>query len=249
MRKKVISIIIPYLFLFLPFAVFAVEPVSFVITKYQENYTILDDGKADVVLTISTEMPLEKQLIIPIAIDNIQNTTIQTPDKNIQVLLITIDNLVYISIIPDSLKIVENNTITINLSINDFITEDGFLFRKKSALIPLISNYPNNNKSNIFIDTYDAVVTIPTNYKLDKNDLKNAGADFKIDLNENNRVLKISADYQNLHSIKHESVLLSESFNPIILLGLIIGLLLLYFVYFSSLIKYEEPVQDVALRY
>ena len=143
---------------------------------------------------------------------------------------------------------------TINLKIDDFILRDGFIFRKKSASIPLISNYPSNSKNNIFIDVYSSVITIPGNYKLEKNEIGKSGSDYEIYLSENElsdnaRELKISAEYLNLHSIKHELIQLSRGFNPIILMGLIIGLLVLYLIYFSSLIKYEEPVQKATTRY
>ena len=80
-------------------------------------------------------------------------------------------------------------------------------------------------------------------------------SEYKIYLNESDdlsdhfRKLKISSEYLNLHSIKHEPIQLSIGFNPIILIGLIVGLLVLYLIYFSSLIKYEEPVQDAATKY
>ena len=254
MRKKIKSIFIQCLILLLPLATFAAEPTSIVFTQYQENYTIHKDNKAEIVLTLSTEKPLEEQFIFPLAIDNIQNAEVHTSNKNIKVSLIIIDNQVYLEIIPDPTVIDEINTLTINLIINDFIMRDGFIFRKKSASIPLISNYPDNSKKNIFIDAYTSIITIPGNYKLEKNEVVKIGSDYKIylnesDLSDNVREIKISGEYFNLHSIKHKSIQLSRAFNPIILMILIFGLLALYLIYFSSLIKYEEPVKTAATRY
>jgi len=255
MRRKITSIFILCLILFLPLATFAVEPTSIVFTRYQENYIIHKDNKAEIVLTLSTEKPIAEPFVFPLAINNIENAEVHTSDKNIQVSLITIDNQIYLEIKPDPTVIDEINTITINLIINDFIIGEGFIFRKKSASIPLISNYPGNSKKNIFIDAYSSVITIPGNYKLEKNEIEKSDSDYKFYLNESDnlsdrvRKLKISAEYLNLHSIKHESVQLSRGFNPIILMVIIIGLLVLYLVYFSSLIKYEEPVKKAATRY
>ena len=254
MRRKITSVFIQCLILLLPLATLAVEPVSIVFTRYQETYTINKDNKAEVILTISPKNPLESRLIFPLAINNIQNAEVHTSDKNIQVSLITIDNQVYLEINPVPAIISGNNTLTIDLIINDFIMGNGFIFRKKSALIPLISNYPSNNKNNIFIDSYSSVITIPDNFNLDNNELGKSGSDYIIYLNKNDlsdhvRELKISAEYLNLHSIKHESIQLSRAFNPIILMVLIFGLLALYLIYFSSLIKYEEPVKTAATRY
>lgn len=255
MRRKATSIFIHCLMIFLPLASFAVEPTSIVFTRYQENYTIHENKMADIVLTISIEKPLEEKLIFPLAINNLQNAEVQTTAKNIEVSLITIDNRVYLEINPGPTIIPGNNTLTINLKINDFIIEDGVFFRKKSAFIPLISNYPSNSKNNVFIDIYTANISIPENYKLEKNDVGKRSSEYKIYLNESDdlsdhfRKLKISSEYLNLHSIKHEPIQLSIGFNPIILIGLIVGLLVLYLIYFSSLIKYEEPVQDAATKY
>ena len=255
MRRKATYIIIQCLIILLPLATFAGEPTSIVFTQYQENYNIHKDNRVEIILTLSTEKPLVEQFVFPLAIDNIQNAEVHTSNKNIQVALITIDNQVYLEINPDTTIIAESNTLTIILKIDDFIIRDGIIFRKKSASIPLISNYPSNSKKNIFIDAYSSVITIPGNYKLEKNEVEKSGSDYKIYLNENDnlsdhvRKLKISAEFLNLHSIKHESVQLSRGFNPIILMVLIIALLVLYLIYFSSLIKYEEPVKKAATRY
>ena len=254
MRRKVTSNIIQCLILLLPLATFAVEPTSIVFTRYQENYIIHKDNKAEITLTLSTEKSIAEPFLFPLAINNNQDAEVHTSNKNIQVSLITIDNQVYLEINPDPTIISGNKTLTINLTINDFITGDGFIFRKKSASIPLISNYPNNSKNNIFIDAYSSVITIPENYKLEKNEIGKSDSDYKIFLDENElsdhvREVKISAQYLNLHSIKHELVQLSRAFNPIILMVLIFGLLALYLIYFSSLIKYEEPVQKATTRY
>ena len=254
MIRKITSVFILCLMLFLPLATFAAEPTSIVFTRYQENYIIQKDNKAEVSLTLSTEKPITEPFVFPLEINNIQNSEVHTSDKNIKVSLITIDDQVYLQIIPDSTVIDEINTITINLIIDDFIMRNGFIFRKKSASIPLISNYPSNSKNNIFIDVYSSVITIPGNYNLEKNEIGKSDSDYKIYMSENDlsgsaRELKISAEYLNLHSIKHESIQLSRAFNPIILMVLIFGLLALYLIYFSSLIKYEEPVQKAATRY
>lgn len=254
MKRKATSIIIQCLMLFLPLANFAVEPTSIVFIRYQENYTIQKDNKADVVLTISTEKPLKEKLIFPLAINNIQNAEVQTANKNIEVSLITIHDQVYLEIKPNSSEVMENHTIVINLLIADMIKEDGFFFRNKLVMIPLISNYPSNSKNNVFIDAYTANITIPESYKLEQNDIEKSSSDYKIYLNKNEliktgRILKISSEYLNLHSIKHATIKLSGGFNPLILMGLIAALLVLYFIYFSSLIKHKDPVKNAETRY
>ena len=254
MQRKVTSIIIQCLIMCLPLATIANNPTSIVFTRYQENYIIHDNNKVEIDLTFSTEKPLEEQLIIPLEISNIKNAKVETSYKNIQVSLIEIDHQVYLEINPNPSIISENNTLTINLIIDDFIIGDGFIFRNKSASIPLISSFPTHSKNNIFIDAYSSVITIPGNYKLKKDEIGKSDSAYKIYLNKSNlsdhvQKLRISAEYLNLHSIKHESIQLSSSFNPIILMGLIVVLLVLYLVYFSSLIKYEEPVEKAESRY
>jgi hypothetical protein len=254
MRKIILSVFIHCLILFLPLATMAVEPSLTVFTVYQENYTILKNNKANITLSFSTEKPLEGKLLIPLAINNIQNAEVSTSDENIQVSLVTINNNTYLEINPDVTIGNEINTLTINLKIEDFIMGKGFFFRKKIAMIPLISNYPGNSKSNIFIDSYISVISIPGNYNLDNLDIGDVESDYKIyfdksGLSDHDLKLQISAENLNLHAINHEAIQLSKSFNPIILMVLIIALLALYLVYFSSLIKYEEPVQSTASRY
>jgi hypothetical protein len=240
--------------MFLPLTTFAVVPTSIVFTQYQENYKLFKNKNAEVVLTLSTEKPIEKPLIIPIAIDNNQYAEVRTSDSFIQASIISIENQVYLQIIPDTTIIDKKNTLTIVLSINNFVKQNGFLFLNKSASIPLISNYPSISKKNVFIDLYSSIITLPGNYKPEKDEIEKSDSVYKINFNENQhsdngQKLNISAEYLNLHSIKHESIQLSRSFNPIILMVLIIGLLVLYLIYFSSLIKYEEPVQNVSSRY
>jgi hypothetical protein len=254
MRKKITFVFILCLILFLPLATIAIEPTLTVFTSYQENYTILKNNKANIDLSFSTEKPLEGQLLIPLAINNINNAEVNTPEEYIQVSLVTINNKTYLEINPDAAIISEINTLLISLKIDNFIMGEGFFFRKKIAMIPLISNFPDNSKSNIFIDAYTSVISIPANYKLDSDDIHGSGSDYKIYFNESSRSnndlkLQISAENLNLHSINQEAIQLSKSFNPILLMVLIIGLLALYLVYFSSLIKYEEPVQSTASRY
>jgi hypothetical protein len=254
MKRKVTLIIIQCLILFLPLAIYADEPTSIVFTRYQENYTLHNNRNAEVALTLSTENPLKNSLIIPLAIKNNQNAEVVSSDNNIEVSLITIKNQVYLQIFPDTTIIYENNTLNIVLKIDDFVKENGIFFRSKSTSLPLISNYPSNNKNNIFIDVYSSVITLPGNYKPEKDEISQIDSAFKIYLEEagtinRERQLKISAEYLNLHSIKQELIPLSSGFNPIILMVLIIGLLILYLFYFSSLIKHEDPVKNVAERF
>lgn len=251
MERKTTTIFIYCALVLLSLGAFAAEPTSIVFTQYQENYLIHEDNITEVVLTFSTENPLEEELLFPLALKSIKNTTVKTTDKSLHVSLIEIDEQVYIIIKPDPFRINKSNTIILSLILNDFITEDGLFFLKKTARIPLISNYPSNNKDNVFIDAFSAYIKVPENYKLDQYQLvkNNIGYEVYItdDLN-NGRTIKVSKEYLNLHSIKQALILVSISFNHIVLLILIIGLLLFYLIYFTNLIKFKEPMQNAAIK-
>lgn len=243
MGRKTKSLILNFLFLILPLVSLAVEPTSFVFSQYHENYTVIENKYTEVAITFSSENPLNKQLFIPLAISNIEKAEVKTNSKNLEVSLITIDSLVYLNINPDIQDYSGENTISIVLLLTDFITKEGFFFQKKLAFIPLISNYPKKSKNNIFIEAYEASIHLPLNYNHSQKDRVKSDSAYHINLiqsEETGETLMISAEFLNLHSINHKAVLLSIGFNPVILMLIIIALLTIYLVYFSSLIKSKE---------
>ena len=249
MKRILFGIIIQLIILLNPLVGFAVKPVSVVFKSYHESIRILNSNTALASITFITANPLTETLLLPFVIDQEQITNIKFNSSEVNAFFIKIEGRTYLSIGTVLTDNSINNVISVEFKMQNFLEEDGFLFKNKTFGVPLISNYPSSSKNNIFIDEYKAQIEIPAVFELSKNYLKKGNVDYKIETgntspSKESRVFTLSASYLNLRSIKHITIQFTGGLNPYVLLGIILGLLALYLVYFSNLMKFKEPQQD-----
>lgn len=243
--KKLHIVLLIFLFL-LPHVNFSSDiPSSVVFKNYKENVHVLKNNKALILITFTSANPISETLLLPLDLEFSQITSVKTTSINTIVSTRKLDGQVYISIEPSPSKVIDKNPISIEINVQNYVVEDGLLFKNMTIQIPLISNYSIQDKSNVFIDKYETEIEIPESYNLsnfnqiDANNVYRLKSDNTSLSKEGGKII-FTSNYLNLHSIEKLSIHFTTSFNPIILLGIIFVLLALYLVYFLNLLKFEE---------
>jgi len=242
MKAKWFIIITLFFVVSTPIFGFDPLPSNIVFKNYQENIKVFENNTVVISVVFITENTQTKNILIPLSVDDSQVSYIKSNSTFIESSIVNFDNQTYINIEFAVDETESNNVVRLELEILDYISEEGFVFKDKYLRIPIISNYPNKVKSNIFIDEYISQIEVPKTFKVYKKELFSETLDYKTQINKNSsvddEVIFISANYLNLHSIKTFNIRFGIAFNSIFSIVIISALLGIYLLYFSNLLKF-----------